>query len=183
MEIFSIDGGWNVEALGDVAEMLGDSMEGWSVEGISDDFSEEGLDELDEEQATASSSGRAAQPVRFGGRALGKAEAQVLASLPRHMIRRLEAEQQEAEEGERGPVCVLACGASTHHCSSPRSSCALATPGRPVCAERERLRPAARKKVAARFKTHQQLRIISGSAAGKRLRSPQGDQVRLHAWP
>jgi len=44
--------------------------------------------------------------------------------------------------------------------------------------ERARLKPAARKKAVARQRVHQQLRIISGTAAGRRLRSPQGDQVR-----
>jgi hypothetical protein len=44
-------------------------------------------------------------------------------------------------------------------------------------AEKARLRPSVVKKAAARLKTHQQLRIISGTAAGRRLKSPQGDQV------
>lgn len=51
-------------------------------------------------------------------------------------------------------------------------------PPQPRPAEKAKLKPAAMKKAAARLKTHEQLRIISGTAAGRRLRSPQGDQVR-----
>jgi hypothetical protein len=128
VEIFNIDSGWNVEALEDVEELLGDSMDGWSVEGISDCDSGEAVplavtgaapahdaDELASENSSASSSGRVSQPARFGGRALGKAEAQVLASLPRHMVRRLEAEQREADEGGRLPGCMRAVRASASH--------------------------------------------------------------------
>ncbi|KAL4425903.1 hypothetical protein ABPG75_009919 [Micractinium tetrahymenae] len=194
VELFSIDSGWNVEALEDVADLLGDSGwsveaapssstgsnasdasdDGWSVEAVSsssgsgssaaqtDDWEgdeyearvggeEEDDAWLDEPWDVAaarasgsspSSKGSAQQAATFSGRALRKAEEQLLASLPRHMLRRLEAEQQEADE------------------------------------ERAKLKPAARKKAAARLKTHQQLRIISGTAAGRRLRSPQGDQTR-----
>lgn len=45
-------------------------------------------------------------------------------------------------------------------------------------AERERVKPAALRRAAARFKTHKQLRVMGGFAAGKRLISPQGDQTR-----
>lgn len=44
--------------------------------------------------------------------------------------------------------------------------------------ERDRLKTSTRRKEAARKKTHQKLKIISGTAAGKRLVSPQGDQTR-----
>lgn len=65
-----------------------------------------------------------------------------LESLPRHMMRRLTKEQEEAIE------------------------------------EEEKLDSNKQRKVAARYKTHKRLRIISGSAASVRLISPQGDQTR-----
>lgn len=103
---------------------LGSDDDGWSVEtvagsssssnrgaGSDDELWEEGdyddawLDE-DWDAAAASASRRgqqgAAAPAVFSGRVLGQAEQQVLASLPRHMIRRLEAEQREADEGGAG---------------------------------------------------------------------------------
>ncbi|KAI3438534.1 hypothetical protein D9Q98_000962 [Chlorella vulgaris] len=188
VEIFNIDTGWNVDALEDVAYLLDDEadLEGWSVEGGDDDLDFDGgagdegwsvtadgdsksawIDLNEEEDggeagdadaellaafgpsssSSSSSSSSKARPGRgapasFGGRVLGKAEEQVMASLPRHLLRRLEGQQREADE------------------------------------ERARLRPEAQRKAAARLKTHQQLRIISGTAAGRRLRSPQGDQTR-----
>lgn len=45
-------------------------------------------------------------------------------------------------------------------------------------AERARLSPASQRQAAARHKTHCRLKIISGSAAGVRILSPQGDQTR-----
>lgn len=164
MELFSIDSGWNVEALEDVADLLGDSDwsveaapssshgadasaaddDGWSVEAApsssgrgssavqADDWeAAEGdasggreeeeehdpwLDEPWDVAMAGSSSGAAAagstqQGPTFNGRALRKAEQQLLASLPRHMLRRLEAEQQEADEG--APACPHACPART----------------------------------------------------------------------
>ncbi|GAB4824003.1 hypothetical protein N2152v2_011049 [Parachlorella kessleri] len=90
--------------------------------------------------AGAAAAGRAAaqQQQKAAAEPLPRA----LASVPRHVLRELERQQQEAEE------------------------------------EAARLRPAERKKAAARQKTHQRLRIISGTAAGRRLVSPQGDQTR-----
>jgi len=44
--------------------------------------------------------------------------------------------------------------------------------------EEARLRPAAQRREIARRRTHRKLKIIAGSAAGKRILSPQGDQTR-----
>ena len=110
-----LDDGWSVEAVGSAAI---DDLEGFEGDEL-EDFEDEAGFELgsDDEEAgfEAASSGGAqrqgggaaqAQPVTFGGRVLGKAEQQVLASLPRHMLRRLEAEQREAYEG----ACRAALG-------------------------------------------------------------------------
>lgn len=158
----SSDGGWSVEsasgtrrrstaaAATDDDDDMGD---GWSVEAVGSSTEEDEFDDDEEDfdsdaeddSSQAGPSGRTAAataaPV-FNGRVLRRAEDQLIASLPRHMLRRLEAEQQEADE------------------------------------ERAKLKPAAMKKAAARLKSHQQLRIISGTAAGRRLKSPQGDQTR-----
>lgn len=119
--------GWSVEAAPEPASGSGRSTaagsgaslldDGWSVEAVGsgpsddlDEFVDEGDFELgsgDADWEAAASSGRGqrgaaeAQPVvTFGGRVVaGKAEQQVLASLPRHMLRRLEEEQREADEG------------------------------------------------------------------------------------
>ncbi|PSC76281.1 peptide deformylase [Micractinium conductrix] len=183
VEIFNIESGWNVEALEEMGDLLGADGRGWSVDAAEDDgatsdedssggwsvevvaggrsevqqFSEGEYDDawLDEEwdaAAPSSSSsgggsgsggkGAVATPPTFNSRVLRTAEQQLIASLPRHMLRRLEEEQREADK------------------------------------EKAKLKPAAMKKAAARLKTHEQLRIISGTAAGRRLRSPQGDQTR-----
>lgn len=182
-----LDDGWSVEAVGSAPS---DDLSDFVDEG---DFELGSDDEEWEEAGGSSQRGAAAapeaQPVTFGGRVLGKAEQQVLASLPRHMLRRLEAEQREADAGEcsvhKWSSCEVhsACLFSPllgHPCWLSRlpllaqQIAGLITSCR---AERERLRPSAQKKAAARLKTHQQLRIISGTAAGRRLRSPQGDQV------
>ncbi len=152
MELFSIDSGWNVEALGDMIELLGDSSwseeaapsssggandsapgdDGWSVEAVPSSSGRgssaaqadggesdggESWDHGEEEEhdpwldepwdvamaggtsSAATGRGSSQQTATFNGRALRKAEQQLLSSLPRHMLRRLEAEQREADEG------------------------------------------------------------------------------------
>lgn len=54
----------------------------------------------------------------------------------------------------------------------------LAAQEREAKAERQKLKPAKRRKDKSRSKTHRRLRIISGCASGKRILSPQGDQTR-----
>lgn len=44
--------------------------------------------------------------------------------------------------------------------------------------EEAKLKPEAQRQVAARRKTHRKLKIIAGSAANRRILSPQGDQTR-----
>lgn len=101
-----LDDGWSVEAVGNAPS---DDLSDFVDEG---DFELGSDDEEGEEAGGSSQRGAAAapeaQPVTFGGRVLGKAEQQVLASLPRHMLRRLEAEQREADAG----------GCSVHEWSS-----------------------------------------------------------------
>lgn len=149
MEIFNIDSGWNVEALEDVAHLLGGDSDGWSVEAADsgntadggadeggwsvvavgedewvddgddddDDEAEEGSPGLGRQAGTSGGpSGAAvpAQPATFNGRVLRSAEEQLLASLPRHQLRRLEAEQREADEGGWGhggasQLCGMRC--------------------------------------------------------------------------
>jgi hypothetical protein len=57
------------------------------------------------EAAAAALAAQRAAPV-FNGKVLRKAEQQLLASLPRHTMRKLEAEQREADEGGAGCVWV-----------------------------------------------------------------------------
>lgn len=143
VEIFSIDSGWNVDALEGLSDLLDvDGSEGWSVEAAprgsrassgastssgssvpdaddgwgvdavftAADVDLEGLDVEDEEgwEEEAPSGGAAAAPAapQFGGRRLGRAEQQLLASLPAHVVARLEEEQLEADEGGCGWVGV-----------------------------------------------------------------------------
>lgn len=99
-----LDDGWSVEAVGSTPS---DDLADFDVGA---DFQLDFDEAAEDEAASSSSGGRGqrgaaaapeAQPVTFGGRVLGSAEQQVLASLPRHMLRRLEAEQSEADEGGR----------------------------------------------------------------------------------
>lgn len=165
VEIFSISKGWNVEALANSPEML-EEIEEWGVESYveddDDDIDDDSEDFAFEDDATtdifeasssttsiplskepktagAPSSSKTKQPSKQES---GSAERDFLASVPRHMIRRLNKLQVEAD------------------------------------AENERLTPRVQKKEAARRKTHKHLKIISGTAAGRRILSPQGDQTR-----
>ena len=206
------DAGWSVSAAGGAGAAQAGRQD-FAVEDEDEDFFEDddeeqefGGEDVDAASWQAGTSGRpeaaaaalAAQraaPV-FNGKVLRKAEQQLLASLPRHTMRKLEAEQREADEGGLGGCwaglgvgswCTCCWGgASTKplllvlladQCTST-ASCLIPQPGvLHAAAEKARLRPSVVKKAAARLKTHQQLRIISGTAAGRRLKSPQGDQV------
>lgn len=187
VELFSIDSGWNVEALGDMVELLGDSSwseeaapsssggandsapgdDGWSVEAVPSSSGRgssaaqadggesdggESWDHGEEEEhdpwldepwdvamaggtsSAATGRGNSQQTATFNGRALRKAEQQLLSSLPRHMLRRLEAEQREADEGapKAPPPCLpaswLAAAQGSFACliSAPRPPSGLA---------------------------------------------------------
>lgn len=111
VEIFSLDGGWNVEALNfSDADSLLDSFE----------MLESEEDPVNDDVASVD----------------------LLRSIPPHLRKHLEVLQAEADD------------------------------------ENAKLKPAEKKKAVARLKTHKKLRIISGTAAGKRIFSPQGDQTR-----
>ena len=121
-DLLGADGrGWSVDAAeDDGATSDEDSSGGWSVEVVAggrsevQQFSEGEYDDawLDEEwdaAAPSSSSsgggsgsggkGAVATPPTFNSRVLRTAEQQLIASLPRHMLRRLEEEQREADKG------------------------------------------------------------------------------------
>lgn len=157
VEIFNLETGWSVEAVGDNLPPGQDplSEDGWGVdlgEGSEDDNGWQSADIGDDDDAdiwqlAASTSTPSGGTQRSPGSgavsiAAGKDGSKALASIPRHVLRELERQQREADE------------------------------------EATRLKPSERKKAAARQKTHQRLRIIAGTAAGQRLFSPQGDQTR-----
>ena len=147
------DDGWSVEAVAGsrgVADYASDEEEGEEgdsdYELDSDEDEDWGPDEVD---AAAGAPGAAPPAPTFGGRVVGKAEQQVLASLPRHLVRRLEAEQLEANAGRRGGV-GQAVGTLDAFCWPYKllaplpAACSL--PCRRPQAERAKLKPAALKK-------------------------------------
>lgn len=210
VELFSIESGWNVEALEDVVDLLGDEGwsvdaapsssssskagaigdDGWSVEAASSssgkvssaapadgrqadkgevweggdgDEDDAWLDEPWDVAVASGGSGGAAeggsmpQAATFNGRVLRKAEQQLLASLPRHMLRRLESEQREADEG--APRCLAArlAGYILTCLHSRLSLCS--SPCLPVSREQWFVHPVGTKPAAAALSGQQMLSV------------------------
>lgn len=115
------DDGWSVEAVsgsGPAGAQTRDEEDEDEADGTWDDEEDEGWVDEDEEPAAAGGTGRkaaagATDAPRFNGRVMGKAEQQLLGSVPRHLLRQLEEQQREADEGATGggPAAAQPCGA------------------------------------------------------------------------
>lgn len=111
VEVFNINSGWNVDALtGAEADTILDTLDGWSVDSFDEDdldddseldFEDSDSDEEEAEKVLSStskgSSDKKEGKQRGSSAPSGRAERDLLASLPDHMVRRLESLQDEAD--------------------------------------------------------------------------------------
>lgn len=157
---------WDADALVD------DDAAGWSVEAVGDEFSDddEGLDDgsglVEDVEIFSLESGWSLESLEDilrsaeGGRSSSTGGAAAGVS------------DNEDEEGRSLHQMAAFSGLPRHMVD------ALEAASKEAREANAALRPAARKKAAMRRKTHRRLSIIAGTAAGRPLLSPQGDQTR-----
>jgi 16S rRNA (guanine(966)-N(2))-methyltransferase RsmD len=168
VELYSIDKGWNESAL------LGtdDGLRGWVVESMRDTFYSvsgqgdvvelEQEDDIDEFDVLGQSTGSFDDDfVELEGGLDGNGATPYQASSPK---RKNSSTNSSLDYSERALLD-----------SFPKH---IAKQLLAAHEERKQTSPAEQKKAAARLKTHRRLKIISGTAAGVRIVSPQGDQTR-----
>lgn len=168
VELYSIDKGWNEDAL----LATDDGLRGWVVESMSDSFYStsgqgdvvelEQEDDNDEFDVLGQSTGSFDDDfVELEGGLDGDGATPYPASSPK---RKNSSRDGNLDYSERALLD-----------SFPKH---IAKQLLAAHEERKQTSPAEQRKAAARLKTHRRLKIISGTAAGVRIVSPQGDQTR-----
>lgn len=168
VELYSIESGWNESALLATSD---DVLGGWVVESIgssSYNFADlKDVVELEsefEEEDGNDEEGMADSTESFGDGFLGIQDNSTM--YPTSIKRR---KQSSGGDGSLGNAERELLDSFPRHIAKQLLA---------AHEERKAMSPAAQRKAAARLKTHRRLKIISGTAAGVRIVSPQGDQTR-----
>ncbi len=174
MELFNIGSGWNVEALAADDGLLETLGGGWSVEdeeGMMADMTlADFMDEEEEEEEEDDFDAMEEDEEEEEAEAAALLDPKLAPLLIPRGITRAGRPRQPKPLGRAERDLLLSL--------QPHVLRQLADMQREANAENARLAPEEQKRERARVKTHKQLRVISGSAAGRRLISPQGDQTR-----
>ncbi len=190
VEVYSINTGWNLEALAG-AESLLDDLEGWSVEAAggaaaasdgedaaaaeaaaSGSEDEDGADADDDDEDSSGMVWSVEVLKPRGGKGKGKGKGGAAAAAPAATAPAAAA-AAAPRRGVRGAQRDLLASMQPH---VVRRLAALQVE---ADAENEKVSPSEVRKAAARLRAHRGgVRIIAGLAAGARLWSPAGDQTR-----